>query len=253
MKKFFYVTSFPKTGQTVLASLLHQNSNICFTPDSPVLACMNGLAYFKTYDRIYNNFKNPVAFDKAVHAFRNKYYEEFTDSKYILERGPWATSKNRDILASFEEKPKFIIIYRPILEALASLIKSEKPNLDLPILTRCQHLLAPDGAFGKGFTSIKGALKEDHIIIHYKDIVSKPKETVKKIYDYIGLDFKGVRTTDLDQYEVKGIKYNDVLLDGIPHQNLHTIRTDKIKENKINVKDYLPQNIINMYKDADFL
>jgi len=74
-----------------------------------------------------------------------------------------------------------------------------------------------------------------------------------KIYNYIGLEFKGVRTTNLDQYEVKGIKYNDVLLDGIPHQNLHTIRTDKIKARKYSYKDILPQNIIDQYKDADIL
>lgn len=253
MKKFFYVSSLPRTGQTLLASLLHQNSNICFTPESQVLACLYGFAQFKTYSSIYNNFKNPVAFDKSVHAFRNKYYKEFTDAKYILERGPWATPYNRNMLASFEKKPKFIIIYRPILEALASLIKVEKPNLDLPVLTRCQHLLSPGGAFHQGLLSIKGSLKEDHIIIHYKDIVSKPKETVKKIYNYMSLNFKDIKTTNLDQYQVKGIKYNDVMLDGIPHQNLHTIRTDKIKARKYSYKDILPQSIIDQYKDADIL
>ena len=253
MAKFFYVSSLPRTGQTLLASLLHQNSNICFTPQSHVLACLGGFSQFKTYNSIYNNFKTPVAFDRAVHAFRNKYYKEFTDAKYILERGPWATPYNRNILASFEKKPKFIIIYRPILEALASLIKVEKPNLDLPVLTRCQHLLSPGGAFHQGLLSIQGSLKEDHIIIHYKDIVSKPKDTVKRIYDYMGLDFKGIRTTNLDQYQVKGIKYNDVLLNGFPHQNLHTIRTAKIKARKYDYRDILPQSIIDQHWDSDIL
>ena len=253
MAKFFYVSSLPRTGQTLLASLLHQNSNICFTPQSHVLACLGGFSQFKTHNSIYNNFKTPVALDRAVHAFRNKYYKEFTDAKYILERGPWATPYNRNILASFERKPKFIIIYRPILEALASLIKVEKPNLDWPVLKRCQHLLSPDGAFHQGLLSIQGSLKEDHIIIHYKDIVSKPKDTVKRIYDYMGLDFKGIRTTNLDQYQVKGIKYNDVLLCGLPHQNLHTIRTAKIKARKYDYRDILPQSIIDQHWDSDIL
>ena len=252
-KKFFYVSSLPRTGQTLLASLLHQNKNICFTPQSQVLACLYGFSEFKKNNSIYNNFKHEVAFDKSVYAFRNKYYNEFTDSQYILERGPWATPYNRGMLASFEKKPKFIIIYRPILEALASLIKVEKPNLNIPVLQRCQNLLSPGDAFHQGLLSIQGCLKEDHIVIYYKDIVSKPKETVKKIYDYMGLKFRGIRTTNLDQYKIKGIKYNDVMLNGIPHQNLHTIRTDKIRAIEYDYKSILPDSIIDQYKGADIL
>ena len=107
--------------------------------------------------------------------------------------------------------------------------------------------------FHQGLLSIQGSLKEDHIIIHYKDIVSKPKDTVKRIYNYMGLDFKGIRTTNLDQYQVKGIKYNDVLLNGFPHQNLHTIRTAKIKARKYDYRDILPQSIIDQHWDSDIL
>ena len=87
MKKFFYVTSLPRTGQTVLGSLLHQNKDICFTPQSQVLECMYGFLNFKTYNFTYGNFRNEFALDSAIHAFRDKFYETFTDANYILERG----------------------------------------------------------------------------------------------------------------------------------------------------------------------
>ena len=253
MKKFFYVTSLPRTGQTVLGSLLHQNKDICFTPQSQVLECMYGFLNFKTYNFTYGNFRNEFALDSAIHAFRDKFYETFTDANYILERGYWGTQVSREILASFEEKPKFIIMYRPIVESLAALIKTELPYLDIPVLKRCQFLMKPNGIFYRRIKSIEGALKEDHIVIHYKDFMNKPEETVERIYKYMGLKFKGVRTTNLDDYEIKGIKYRDVVLDDFPFQNRHTLKKDKIEEEKINPKDYLPSEIYKQFKDSDVL
>ena len=48
---------------------------------------------------------------------------------------------------------------------------------------------------------------------------------------------------NLDDYEIKGIKYRDVVLDDFPFQNRHTLKKDKIEEEKIDPKDYLPSEI----------
>ena len=136
---------------------------------------------------------------------------------------------------------------------LAALIKTELPYLDIPVLKRCQFLMKPNGIFYRRIKSIEGALKEDHIVIHYRDFMNKPEETVERIYKYMGLKFKGVRTTNLDDYEIKGIKYRDVVLDDFPFQDRHTLKKDKIKEEKINPKDYLPLEIYKQFKDADIL
>tara|TARA_Y100000034_G_C6703557_1_gene310416 strand:- start:337 stop:687 length:351 start_codon:yes stop_codon:yes gene_type:complete len=114
----------------------------------------------------------------------------------------------------------------------------------------------PGGDVHCSLKSIKEIIKnkEDHIIIHYKDIVTDPIATVEKIYNYLGLEFKGVRTTNLDPYEVKGVKYYDKILDNTPHQNLHTFRTDKIHPNaEIDVEKYLPKDIIDLFKNSDVL
>lgn len=254
-KKYFYVSSLPRSGQTLLASLLHQNKEICFGPQSVAFQMIYELAQIKTYSPIYNNFPAAEAYDYAVFNVFNNFYEKFTDAKYVLDRAPWGIKYNRNLLSFFEDKPKFIIMYRPALECLASLIKVEKPNLDIPVYTRCKHLLNPGGAIHKGLQSIKEIIenKEDHIIIHYKDLIKDPTAVVRKVYDYIGIPFKGVRLTNLDQYEVKGVKYYDHKLDGIPHQGLHTIRTDKIEQIKYDIKEYIPQEIIDQYKNIDVL
>ena len=185
-KKFFYVSSVPKSGQTILASLLHQNKDICFAPRSMTLQMIWELARIKTYSPIYLNFPASEAFDYAVFNMFNNYYDKFTDAKYVLDRGPWGEPYNRNLLSFLEDKPKFIIIYRPILQSLAALMKIEKPNLDYSVYRRCKNLMNPGGDVHTSLISIQEIIKnkEDHIIIHYKDIVTDPISVVKKIYNY---------------------------------------------------------------------
>ena len=114
----------------------------------------------------------------------------------------------------------------------------------------------PGGDVHCSLKSIKEIIKnkEDYIVIHYKDIVTNPVATVKKIYDYLVLEFIGVRTSNLYQYEVKGVRYYDKLLDNVPHQNLHTLRPEKIDPSvEIDIEKYLPKDIIDMFKNSDVL
>ncbi len=171
--------------------------------------------------------------------------EENSDAEAGTDEAP-SENETSDKIAEVEAKD----------EADGSEMKVEKPNLSCSVYKRCMNLMSPGGDVHCSLKSIKEIIrnKEDHIIIHYKDIVTDPVATVKKIYNYLGLEFKGVRTTNLDQYEIKGIKYRDHLFDLIPHQNLHTLRTDKIDPNvEIDVEKHLPKDIIEMFKNSDVL
>ena len=51
------------------------------------------------------------------------------NTNVILDRAPWGTPWNLDILKTIFKKRKFVILYRPPLECLASLIKSQNTVL----------------------------------------------------------------------------------------------------------------------------
>jgi len=255
-KKYTFVSSMPRSGQTVLASLLHQNKNICFTPQSQVLLILDSLLYHKTYSSIYSNFPAEEAYDNVVSQVFNLYYDKFTDANYILERAPWGLDTNRTILDFFDKKPKFIVIHRPVLECLASLMRVETPWRDKKVSTtlRCNILMANKGAMYQAMHSSQEIVEnEDHLLITYNDIVTDPVGTVKKIHEYIGCPFEEIRTTNLDQYEMKNVKYFDHLLDGIPHQGLHDIRTDSVKRIEYDIEKYLPLEVIKQYEKADLI
>jgi len=161
-------------------------------------------------------------------------------------RGAWGTPANLNVLKSIINKPKFIILYRPVLECLASFIKIENPK---NIEERCHELMNEDGMIGKNLWSIKNILKnnENYIIINYLDLINSPKKEIEKIYTFLNVKFFDHVFKNINQFSVNGVKYNDSVL----LAPLHTIRTDKIKLNKYNIKDYLPTNIIKQYSNLD--
>jgi len=250
MKKYFFFTGMPRGGQTLLGVLLNQNKKICLTPESIVLEILHYLLLLKTNSPLYINFKNQKSFDNVVANIFDNYYSNFK-AEYIIDRGPWGTPGNRLMLDFLFEQPKFVVLYRPVLECLASFIKIEKPE---SIEKRCDMLMRQNGAIGKSLWSIKNIIaNEKHILIKYDDLVQDPVKEIKKIYSFLGIEFTSIDTTNLKQFSINEIEYNDVLIEGIPHQGLHTIRTNEIKKRSYTIEEYLPNEVIKKYKNCDII
>ena len=150
------------------------------------------------------------------------------------------------------KKPKFIILYRPILEALASFIKIDKPE---DIQDRCKYYMdineGRNGLIDKYLWSIENILKnkEDYIIIHYKNLIKNPVKEIKKIYKFLNIPFKKPQLKKFNQFNANDITYDDSVLDS----EVHKIRTDKIEQIQFNIKDILPNHIIKKYSGLDVL
>jgi hypothetical protein len=244
MREYYFLCSLPRAGNTLLGSILNQSKNIRLTSNSILPEIIYQLQSLKE-NEIYKNFPDEKSLDNIIKNVFNNYYEEWNVDN-IIDRGVWGTPYNLTSLKSIIEKPKFIILYRPILECLASFIKIEKP---INVETRCHQLMSEEGAVGKGLWSIKNLIekKENYIIIYYKDFIKNPNIEIKTMFDFLKISFKNFDLSNLKQFSVNNVSYDD----SIYKAPLHTIRTDKIKLNKYNIKDYLPANIIKQYSNLD--
>ena len=236
--------SLPRAGNTLLGSILNQSKNIRLTSNSILPEIIYQLQSLKE-NEIYKNFPDEKSLDNIIKNVFNNYYKEWNVDN-IIDRGVWGTPYNLTSLKSIIEKPKFIIFYRPVLECLASFIKIEKP---INVETRCHQLMSEEGAVGKGLWSIKNLIekKENYIIIYYKDFIKNSNIEIKKIFDFLKISFINFNLNNLKQFSVNNVSYDD----SIYKAPLHTIRTDKIKLNKYNIKNYLPANIIKQYSNLD--
>ena len=240
----YFLCSLPRAGNTILGSILNQSKNIRLTANSILPEIIYQL-YLIKQDQLFTNFPDHNSYDNIIQNIFNNYYKNWNVNN-IITRGTWGTPANLHLLKSIIKKPKFIILYRPVLECLASFIKIEKPiNVEL----RCSQLLNKKDIIGKSLWSIKNIIqnKEDHIVIQYKDLVINTNDTLKKIFNYLEVEFENINTNNLKQFNTNGISYDDSVL---PF-DLHTIRTDKIKLDDYKIEDYLPTNIIKQYSNLD--
>jgi trans-2-enoyl-CoA reductase len=175
----------------------------------------------------------------------NNYYKDWK-ARYIIDRGSWGTPANLELLKSIIAKPKFIILYRPVLECLASFIKIEKPN---DVEKRCHELMDSNGMIGKSLWSVKNIIKEkeDYIRVDYLDLINKPLDEINKIYKFLNIDNFNHKFKNLNDFSVNNVKYDDSILNA----PLHKIRKDKIQLKKYKLQDYLPANIIKRYSNLD--
>lgn len=244
MKEIYFLASLPRAGNTLLGSIINKNPKINLTANTLLTDVIYQLNLLKDYE-IYKNFTDEKSLNNIIKNVFNNYYKDWNVDT-IIDRGPWGTPYNLQCLKSIIKKPKFIILYRPILECIASFIKIEKP---INVESRCHELMSEEGIIGKSLWSIKNIIKEkeNYIIIYYKDFIKKPNKEIKKMFNFLKIPFTNFNLSDLKQFSANGVSYND----SIYTAPLHKIRTDKIKSNKYNIKDFLSSNIIKQYSNLD--
>jgi len=257
-KKIFFLAGFPRSGNTLLTSILNQNPDICCTPNSITLEIMKDLFLLKSTD-VFQNFPDEQSLDNVMDEVYNLYYKNW-NYKYIIDRGPAGTIGNLKVLKKhFKQEIKVVFLVRPILEVLASWVKwaSKTPEAFIRKVSKnptdmCHMLMNKDGQIVKELLCMQNLLKPEnkhHVhFVDYKDIVSKPQHTIKSIYKFLGIPPFKHRFIDLDQVVVNGIGYNDTIIG----KDMHTIKTKKLIKSKTNVK-ILPPEIIKQYGKIKFI
>jgi hypothetical protein len=247
MKKFFYfVCGLPRAGNTLLGTLMNQNKEVSFGPNSILTEVLYQTGLVKTTE-VFKIFPDEVSFNNLLNGILDSYYKDFK-AKHIFIRAPWGTPANLFVLKSFINKPKFIILYRPVLECLASFIKLENP---LDIELRCDQLMSDEGILGKNLWSITNIIKEKekHLIVHYNNLINNPEKEIKKICNFLKINYKKIKTKNFEQFSINNVFYDDTILNA----PFHKLRTDKIKKENYKIKDILPRNVIKKYAKFDVL
>jgi hypothetical protein len=245
-KDFYFLCSLPRSGNTLLGSILNQNSKISVTSMSIVPEILKRI-YLVMETEHYKNFPDFNSFKNVFNNIHKLYYENWK-SDVIIERGPWGTPDYMYLLDFFMKESKYIILYRPVLQCLASFFKI-KNVVDKETLA--DRLMSHTQFFGENLWSIRNIINSNkkYIVVHYDDLIKNPKEEIKKIYKFINLPFQEHKFENIEQFKANNISYDDYFLDGF----YHTIKTDKIEKNNYKIEDILPASVIKKYSNMDVL
>jgi len=255
-KSIFFLSGLPRSGSTLLGSILGQNSKITVTPTSPLLdlLCLNNEAFSKLNSNYTFNVES-VSND-VYGAIIDSYYNQFkTDIVFDKHRGWPRNIIPAKMFVSFN--PKIICTVRPISEVITSYIKliiinkQEDNFVDNTLRSKRLHISTENRAkvlweeyISDPYQSTMYGIKNYSECLHlvnYDDLVQTPIETMKKIYDFIGLDeYKNYNFNNIDNVcaETKDKAWG---LD-----NLHNIRS-KLEKTSTNPKEILGEYLTNYY------
>ena len=255
-KQLFFLVALPRSGNTLFTSIINQNPEIVCTPNSITLEIMKDLFLLKQTD-VFLNYQDHDSLDNVLDSVFDNYYKDWPQ-QYIIDRGPVMTPGNLMLMQKHYRRPfKCIVILRDLMDVLASYMKWYKNNPDafpnrFNLNTDDEKLgmiMNKDGAVAKDLEAIKNAFNYPDIchFVKYDDLISKPEQEMRKIYQFIGLPYYNHQFQDLKQINVNGIGYDDKVVG----KNMHTIRNVVRKE--INpYLDQIPERIRQKYGHIRF-
>jgi sulfotransferase len=261
MKKYYFLVSLPRSGNTMLGAILNQNKKISVTANSIVPSLMWNLEETFNNSLNFKNFPDHKSRNDLMSNIIDSYYSSW-NSEIIIDRSAWGTPNNLNLLKKYcPNKPKFIILVRDVEEVLASFIKwsIENPKnfidyetKNASIEEKCDFLMRPDLQIVQEYSSIYNILKnedkDDYLLVDYKDLVSNPNSEIKKIYKFLGMTDFDHNLEFIDQFSSNGTLYED----SVVGDNLHKIKTNGVYKSNYSVKDYLPESVIQKYSNLNF-
>jgi sulfotransferase len=262
VEKIFYQSSLPRAGSTLFQNLMAQNPDFYCTPTSGVLELIFAAR------ANYTNSAEFIAQDANLmrDGFLNfckegmdGFYNAITDKKYVLDKSRgWGI--HYDFLNTIQPNPKIICMVRDLRDIFASMEKNFRsaPEKSSNILdwSKMQGTTVPKridiwaqnppvGLAIERLTEIyRQGINNKMLFIKFEDLCLYPEMTMKKVYDYLGVDYYNHDFDNIEQITKEDDEVYGVFGD-------HKIRT-KLEPVRSRAKELLGKDvtdwIYNNYK-----
>lgn len=267
-KTYHFMSGLPRSGSTLLSSILNQNPRFYSGPSSPVVPTMLAVETSLRQDELFLAYpKNDFA-QNLIASVMPHYYAD-TDKPVIFEKNRSWVNRMHYIKGYFGiENPKIIFPVRDVAEILASFLSMIKRNphivngrlnfidqslvqqgIPLTDENRCSAIAGP-GILGQSFDGLKKALSEGYRanihFVEYSDLVNRPKETMEQLYAFIGEPYyEGHNFNNVTNVHQE----NDAQIYGF--EDMHAVRAE-VKSTALPPSEVLPASILEMIQGAEF-
>jgi len=256
------MSGLPRSGSTLLTSILNQNPEIYSSTNSPLLHLITTTSFELLNSEQYKAFPKPTSLFKVISEMPNNFYWDREENIIIDKSRSWPFHIDKIEYFGIATNPKIICPVRSILDILSSFISLLDKNdgvsyvdealihngLDITTENRCEYLMSKGGSVGEYYRILQAAISRGHeknlLFVEYDDILSNPQKTMNLIYDFLELNhyehnFEGIQQNEVEDDAAYGI------------QNMHIVRP-QIKGVSRNISDYLDQNTIKKYSNLEF-
>ena len=260
-----FLSGLPRSGSTLLSSILNQNPNIYSGHSSPVLELIINSINTIDQSEHYKAYPDNQACIKVLSNIMNNYYADRTESIIIDKNRAWTCYI--DLIKKFiTPDVKIICCIRSLEDILKSFLKLCNKesivdgklnfidknlvmlNLEINDDNRCKYLLTNNSVLGEAYQGLRNAIKfnmDNLLLVEYNELVNNPYETMIKVYKFLNVksyshNFKEIQTEKVNDVEVYGLN------------NMHYVRSEVKKEdNMYDVSDEIRRILVNISNKVD--
>lgn len=250
------LSGLPRSGSTVLSSLLNQHSNIVATTTSPVADLMS--LVIDTWPNISKALLNPNASQYGnilLSLLQGAHQHEIKN--VVIDKNRLWPRLSTILYKTTNTKIKIICTVRNIPDIMASYIilfnknlpntnfvdeELKNNNLAINNKNRCKLLL--EKYIGHPYSSLKigyNSKCSEMLFLTYEEIVEKPQETIDRICEFINIE-----TCSIKIDELKTMNENDEYHGGL--KGLHDVRS-LLKKTSPPAEEILGKDIVKYYTD----
>jgi len=266
MEKIFFISGFPRSGNTLLSSILSQNPKICTTGHSYVPDITYNLESIRYTSAAFKNFPVEQGLENILRSVFSNFYQD-VEEEFLIERGDWITPFNFSSLLKYcPNEIKIVILVRDILDIIRSYLKicDTYPDFYLnkiynsidkttlyqsEMSVKADLIMEREGYVDSILYSINYLIKNNYLncvkFIEYNNLINDTNNTLKEIYEFYEIDSYKHNYNLLNQLSYKNIRYNDSVL-GAP---IHEIITNCVENQENNIK--LEDSIVRKYQDLE--
>jgi len=264
-KTFYFMAGLPRSGSTLLSSILNQNPKFYSGPSSPVLGAMFAIEQNFMGNELYHGYPKPDQVREIIGNIPHHFYSDVQQPVVFDKNRAW-TARVPYIEGYIGEQAKILVPVRRIDEILTSILtmihrnpfQEGQPRInfvdeqliknDIPIndLNRCMYLINDGGIVYESLNAImmgfQQNVRDKMHFVDYNDLVDNPEKIMEDIYDFIGEEFY-----DHDFGSISNIhREDDLITYGL--SDMHEVRS-KVKKTSPSPASVLPEEIIDLYKE----
>lgn len=199
--RFAFLSGLPRSGSTLYSSLLNQHPDVYASPSSPVCDLMwNARQGYVTSEQAAA-YPEIGAAGRLTFGMLNGYYSERPEGVIVDKCWTWGTPGNVSMLReSLGDKPRIIVMARPVVEILASFVRlmrewpgspleppaSWRPQDD----ARCDWLMRPGGDIDRALWGVHHLRATDAAVcleVTYERLCKDPAGVMADSWDFLGV------------------------------------------------------------------
>ena len=236
-----FLCSLPRSGSTLLTSLLNQRPDVYATPTSNLCTTMG--AVVQMWDESPTTITSSAKEEDIIRILKGIQNARYDTDKLVFDKSrSWADPAIIKTMMRVQGDVKIVATVRPVAECLASFAKLMKPE---NITDFCKRSDVAEHLF-HFYRIMKEGYKEypnNFLFIEYDDLVDNPQVQLNRIAEFVGID-----SFIYDFDNIKDSEEVDYIWD---IKDLHKVRKKLSKQN-YSARNILGQSLWNFYQGGEF-